>query len=201
MTRSSTDVKSESPSPALAAVPVDGVPSPGAADACTDGEPDGMDGCADGVAGDGPAATPATGPDAQTQASSPALKETQLVLRTSTATPVTGGHQAHTGSVPHIRSAPRAASSRISVKTGRVVQRGGVYEADWTKDDGFFYVYGLLHSQDYRETYAADLKKMLPRIPLVATSADTRAFADAGRSLSDLHIGYESVAPYKLEVP
>ena len=73
------------------------------------------------------------------------------------------------------------------------------YGQDWSKDDVFFYVYGLLHSPDYRERYAADLKKMLPRIPLVATAEDSRAFADAGRALSDLHIGYETVAPYPLD--
>src|SRR4051812_23676539 len=39
------------------------------------------------------------------------------------------------------------------------------YGADITKDDIFFYVYGLLHSPEYRYTYAADLTKMLPRIP------------------------------------
>lgn len=65
-----------------------------------------------------------------------------------------------------------------------------------TKDDIFFYVYGLLHSTDYRETYAADLKKMLPRIPLVT---DAQPFIDAGRALSDLHLGYESVPAYPLD--
>ncbi|MGL5827172.1 MAG: DEAD/DEAH box helicase, partial [Nocardioides sp.] len=70
---------------------------------------------------------------------------------------------------------------------------------EWSKDDIFFYVYGLLHSPDYRTTYAADLKKMLPRIPLVASTADARAFAEAGRKLSELHLGYESVTPYPLE--
>lgn len=39
-----------------------------------------------------------------------------------------------------------------------------------TKDDVFFYVYGLLHCPDYRTRFAADLKKMLPRIPLVANA-------------------------------
>jgi len=62
-------------------------------------------------------------------------------------------------------------------------------------DDIFHYVYGLLHSPDYRETYAADLKKMLPRIPLVT---DPHPFIDAGRRLSDLHLGYETVTPYPL---
>ncbi|CCH71501.1 putative Helicase [Phycicoccus elongatus Lp2] len=64
-----------------------------------------------------------------------------------------------------------------------------------TKDDIFFYVYGLLHSPDYRETYAADLKKMLPRIPLVT---DPWPYVEAGRRLSELHLGYESVDPYPL---
>jgi predicted helicase len=73
------------------------------------------------------------------------------------------------------------------------------YGDGWTKDAVFFYCYGLLHSPDYRDTYAADLKKMLPRIPLVADATDARAFADAGRVLSDLHVGYESVEPYPLD--
>lgn len=73
------------------------------------------------------------------------------------------------------------------------------YGDDWTKDDIFYYCYGLLHSPDYRQTYAADLKKMLPRIPLVADAANARAFADAGQTLIDLHVGYESVEPYPLD--
>ena len=70
------------------------------------------------------------------------------------------------------------------------------YGSSTTKDDIFFYVYGLLHSPDYRETYAADLKKMLPRVPLVE---DAQPFIDAGRKLSELHLGYESVEPHPLE--
>ncbi|MCM3516245.1 type ISP restriction/modification enzyme [Nocardioides sp. P86] len=73
------------------------------------------------------------------------------------------------------------------------------YGQDWTKDDVFFYCYGLLHSHDYRETYAADLKKTLPRIPLVASAADARSFADAGRRLFDLHVNYESVPVFPLD--
>ena len=65
-----------------------------------------------------------------------------------------------------------------------------------TNDDIFFYVYGLLHSPVYRETYAADLKKMLPRIPFVG---DFRGYATAGRKLSELHLGYETVQPYPLD--
>ena len=65
------------------------------------------------------------------------------------------------------------------------------------KEDIFYYVYGLLHSKDYREQFAADLKKMLPRIPLVDKPADFWAFSKAGRDLADLHLNYETIPAYK----
>lgn len=64
-----------------------------------------------------------------------------------------------------------------------------------TKDEIFAYVYGVLHSPEYRERFAADLKKVLPRIPKVERFAD---FAAAGRSLLDLHLNYETADPYPL---
>lgn len=57
----------------------------------------------------------------------------------------------------------------------------------------FFYVYGLLHSAEYRERFSADLRKFLPRVPKVRAF---RAFADAGAKLAELHINYEHAAPY-----
>jgi predicted helicase len=60
-----------------------------------------------------------------------------------------------------------------------------------TKEDIFYYVYGILHSPEYQKTFANDLKKMLPRLPLVEKPADFWAFADAGRKLADLHLNYE----------
>lgn len=69
-----------------------------------------------------------------------------------------------------------------------------------TKDDIFFYVYGLLHDPGYRTTYAADLKKMLPHIPTPQSRERFEQLAAAGRALSDLHVGYESVEPYPVEV-
>lgn len=68
-----------------------------------------------------------------------------------------------------------------------------------TKDDIFYYVYGILHSPEYRAEFAADLKKMLPRIPKVTTAESFRVYAAAGRELAALHIGYEDVEPYPLE--
>jgi predicted helicase len=65
-----------------------------------------------------------------------------------------------------------------------------------TKEDIFFYVYGFLHSKDYRETFANDLKKMLPRLPLVENVKDFWTFSKAGRQLAELHLNYETVLPY-----
>ena len=68
------------------------------------------------------------------------------------------------------------------------------------REDIFHYVYGLLHSEDYRERFRANLAKELPRIPCVASFEDYRAFRDAGRRLGDLHVGYESVDCYPAEI-
>jgi predicted helicase len=65
-----------------------------------------------------------------------------------------------------------------------------------TKEDIFYYVYGFLHCPEYRAQFSSDLKKMLPRIPLVDTVGEFWAFSKAGRKLADLHIHYETVAPY-----
>ena len=71
---------------------------------------------------------------------------------------------------------------------------------EWvTKDHIFSYVYGILHSPDYRERYADDLARLLPRIPEVATADAFHAFSEAGQRLLDLHIAYETAEPYPLE--
>ena len=64
-----------------------------------------------------------------------------------------------------------------------------------TKEMIFYYVYGLLHSKDYRERFAADLKKSLPRIPIVDSIEDFMDFYKAGKELADLHLNYEEVPP------
>ena len=65
-----------------------------------------------------------------------------------------------------------------------------------TKDDLFYYIYGLLHSEEYRDRYADNLSKQLPRIPAVKKTTDFWAFVEAGRKLGDLHCHYETVDPY-----
>ena len=71
------------------------------------------------------------------------------------------------------------------------------YEDDKiSKEDLFYYAYGILHSPKYREKYAADLKKMLPRVPL---APDFWAFSKAGRELAHWHLDYEQVEPWPVE--
>ena len=63
-----------------------------------------------------------------------------------------------------------------------------------TKEDIFYYVYGLLHSPHYRERFADDLRKALPRIPIVERAEEFIAFSKAGRRLAQLHLHYEDYA-------
>jgi len=60
----------------------------------------------------------------------------------------------------------------------------------------FHYLYALRHHPEYRERYAANLKRELPRIPF---APDFAAFATPGRELARLHVHYESLDPWPLE--
>ena len=71
------------------------------------------------------------------------------------------------------------------------IGRGG-QGGEVTKEDIFYYVYGILHCPSYREKYQNDFKKALPRIPFVERYEDFVAFMKAGRELGDLHCNYES---------
>ena len=72
--------------------------------------------------------------------------------------------------------------------------------SDITGDDIFHFVYGKLHDPAYRTKYAADLKKMLPHIETPSSRAEFDKFAAAGQELMDLHVGYESVEPWPLDI-
>jgi predicted helicase len=65
-----------------------------------------------------------------------------------------------------------------------------------TKWDIFHYVYAVLHQPLYRERYAANLKRELPRIPF---APDFREFADIGKRLAEIHVNYEQQPEYPLE--
>ena len=66
-----------------------------------------------------------------------------------------------------------------------------------TKDMIFDYVYGILHAPSYREAFANDLSKEIPRIPF---APDFHAFAEAGKDLAAHHLSYETCKRYPLKV-
>lgn len=66
-------------------------------------------------------------------------------------------------------------------------------DAAITKHDVFFYIYGILHSPDYRERFANNLMREIPRIPRCRKIEDFWAFSRAGRALGDLHVNFERV--------
>jgi len=68
------------------------------------------------------------------------------------------------------------------------------------KEDLFYYVYGVLHSEDCRSTYLKDLRRDPPRIPMVQRLSDFEAFNEAGRRLAHLHVNYDSAAEYPLRI-
>lgn len=68
------------------------------------------------------------------------------------------------------------------------------------KDEIFYFIYGQLYDPAYREAYAPDLKKMLPHIETPADIDRFRLVSEAGRELMDLHINYEDVEPWPVDV-
>lgn len=62
-----------------------------------------------------------------------------------------------------------------------------------TQEDIFYYVYGILHSPEYRERFESNLKKELPRIPY---AKDFWAFSKTGKELAQWHLNYETVEPW-----
>ena len=70
------------------------------------------------------------------------------------------------------------------------------YGIELSKEDIFYYVYGLLHAPEYCTRFASDLGKMIPRIPM---AEDFMAFSNAGRQLAEWHLNYETVDPWPLE--
>jgi predicted helicase len=84
---------------------------------------------------------------------------------------------------------------RDAVSDATLVDYRQRYGHQLSKEDVFYYVYGVLHSPQYRERYAADLGKMIPRMPM---ASDFWRFSSAGRDLAEWHLGYESVEPWPL---
>ena len=87
-----------------------------------------------------------------------------------------------------------ARDRRDNISTEALAAHRAHVGEDVTSDQVFAYVYGVLHSPEYRARYADDLARLLPRIPDPKDRATFLGFAEAGQRLLDLHIGYEEHA-------
>ncbi len=93
----------------------------------------------------------------------------------------------------------------LDERKGDYIRRNAITDFAWsqfrqvygdskiTREDIFYYVYGVLHSPEYRERFESNLKKELPRIPY---AKDFWAFSKAGRELAQWHLNYETVDPW-----
>lgn len=57
----------------------------------------------------------------------------------------------------------------------------------------FHYTYAVLHDPVYRETYAQNLKRGLPRIPFYE---NFEKWSSWGKALMDMHVAYENAVPW-----
>jgi predicted helicase len=108
------------------------------------------------------------------------------------------GAGAGTGCFPLYTYDEDGSNRRENVTDWALGQFRAKYGEEVTKRDIFDYVYGLLHHPAYRERYAENLKRELPRIPLLPTRAEYEATREAGAQLAALHLGYETVREYPL---
>ncbi|AHI27615.1 DNA helicase restriction enzyme Type III R subunit (plasmid) [Komagataeibacter xylinus E25] len=124
--------------------------------------------------------------------------------------PAMGGYQAFPIFVYHENNAPSdnndlfsGASQSGLTRQDAITDEGMKHFRDAypgetiSKQDLFYYIYGLLHSPEYRERYADTLRKELPRIPRMKTYEAFRAFSDAGRRLGEMHVNFDSQPIYK----
>jgi predicted helicase len=75
-----------------------------------------------------------------------------------------------------------------------------IYMKKITKEQIFYYIYGILHSEEYRDKFKNNLDKELPRIPAVRSFEDFMSFSKSGKKLADIHVEYENMEPYKLTI-
>lgn len=70
------------------------------------------------------------------------------------------------------------------------------YQKNVTSLEVFYYIYAIFHSKDYIENYDIDLKKSLPRIPIVDNYDIFTKYSEAGKKLANIHLNYEKIKPY-----
>ena len=87
---------------------------------------------------------------------------------------------------------PSSSVRHDAISDSILAQFQELYGQSITKDDIFFYVYGLLHSRDYISCFRNDLHRVPARLPLLPNHNDFISFVSAGRKLAKLHLSFHS---------
>jgi predicted helicase len=113
---------------------------------------------------------------------------------------VTGGFGSVTQCFPFYTYNEDGTEKRENIPLGTLVSFQNHYEnSKITKWDIFHYIYALLHHPEYREAFAGNLKRELPRIPLIGGVTAFHDLAATGKALTKLHVKYESVKEFPLK--
>ena len=68
------------------------------------------------------------------------------------------------------------------------------------EEELFSYIYSILHSKEYIETYENDLLNSMPRIPVVKKFSDYKDISLIGKKLLKTHLEYESAKKFKIQI-
>ena len=109
---------------------------------------------------------------------------------------------------PYYTYAEDGTSRRENITDWALEQfRAHYHDPSITKWDIFHYIYAVLHHPEYRERYAANLRRELPRIPFAPVSSVPpggkdldvlRALVKAGQRLTEIHVHYEQQPEHPL---
>ncbi len=99
---------------------------------------------------------------------------------------------------PYYTYAEDGSNRRENITDWALAQFQAQYSEQVTKRDIFHYVYAMLHHPQYRERYAENLKRELPRIPLLKDCAAFNTCVRIGKLLMELHLNYEQAPEYPL---
>jgi predicted helicase len=99
---------------------------------------------------------------------------------------------------PYYIYAEDGSNRRENITDWALAQFQAQYGEQVTKRDIFHYVYAMLHHPQYRERYTENLKRELPRIPLLKHRAAFDTCVRIGKLLMELHLHYEQAPEYPL---
>jgi predicted helicase len=110
------------------------------------------------------------------------------------------GAGAGTQCFPYYTYAADGTNRRENITDWALEQFQSAYGGQVTKWQIFHYIYAMLHHPQYRERYAENLKRDLPRIPLLKRVEGFARAVEIGRELMELHLNYEQAKEYPLRL-